>query len=673
MNVRLSKLHDKFMRHEVVQHPDFEKCITEESISGNQWTLRLSYTDQNHARIEDHFDIQVIDHHSLPHVTCSLTRFMHRGGPRNDTREALFKPGKWLGPEIVVNPIQQQSKSPRPSSTRSLEHPPLTTVLTTQNSREDSRVATRSPSTTPQSNLASRRDRPSTPASIGSKINKRENSVEYRILTIGKAFAKGTQILVSKPKGSLRQRLATVRRCFRSTIEKGPSCQSITLRDMWELLQEQDVSVGDVYFKTRSHIEKLENDVGSTSNVATYIAGVREFYGLDKMDSPPPKVRELRGRQRLELAFDRIMSFIKTLTAYYEGDVDIAIGIFTFLEVLRRLAAKNTETGEETIPLLNPVAFQWWYERENCSYEDMCQRFDLLAFSSASPEMCIEKPVTTILNKIRQRSQSLTRLDAEDETNSAIEHTSPTTEADCADKSKNLLLQIAPRLAKYMTPRNKDTYVDRFKGDDEEQENMRLALRILKGEALNDELLSTSLDVVYAIVDILLYSPTMVQRRSQPDEKRRRLEHEMDRDTRIDASEVQSSLQELPLPPALLENNAEDQHVPPEMDQIISENQGRIGLGEWTGCNFTGGMDYDFLLNQAFGSAGTSNHFGSIVDPSQFDSQFVQSTYPEGADFGGMDASDGLQLFSWQVFPNNDWSGSADVASGGFFHDNHLG
>lgn len=101
---------------------------------------------------------------------------------------------------------------------------------------------------------------------------------------------------------------------------------------MWELLQEQDVSVGDVYFKTRSHIEKLENDVGSTSNVATYIAGVREFYGLDKMDSPPPKVREFRGRQRLELAFDRIMSFIKTLTAYYEGDVDIAIGIFTFLE-----------------------------------------------------------------------------------------------------------------------------------------------------------------------------------------------------------------------------------------------------------------------------------------------------------------------------------------------------
>lgn len=349
-------------------------------------------------------------------------------------------------------------------------------------------------------------------------------------------------------------------------------------------------------------------------------------------------------------------------------------GIIALIDlVLRRLAAKNTETGEETIPLLNPVAFQWWYERENCSYEDMCQRFDLLAFSSASPEMCIEKPVTTILNKIRQRSQSLTRLDAEDKTNSAIEHTSPITEADCSDKSKNLLLQIAPRLAKYMTPRNKDTYVDSFKGDDEEQENMRLALRILKGEALNDELLSTSLDVVYAIVDILLYSPPMVQRRSQPDEKRRRLEHEMDRDTRIDASEVQSSLQELPLPPALLENNAEGQHVPPEMDQIISENQGRIGLGEWTGCNFTGGMDYDFLLNQAFGSAGTSNHFGSIVDPSQFDSQFVQSTYPEGADFGGMDASDGLQLFSWQVFPNDDWSGSADVASGGFFHDNHLG
>ena len=102
INVRLSKLHDKFVRYELVQNPDFEKFITGESISDNQWTLRLSYTDQNHARIEDHFDIEVIDHRFLPHVTCSLTRFMHRGGPRNDTREALFKPWKWLGPEMYV-------------------------------------------------------------------------------------------------------------------------------------------------------------------------------------------------------------------------------------------------------------------------------------------------------------------------------------------------------------------------------------------------------------------------------------------------------------------------------------------------------------------------------------------------------------------------------------------
>ncbi|KAG8413014.1 hypothetical protein J3458_013435 [Metarhizium acridum] len=333
MNVRLSKLHDKFMRHELVQNPDFEKFITEESISGDQWTLRLSYTDQNHARIEDHFDIQVIDHHSLPHVTCSLTRFMHRGGLRKDTREALFKPGKWLGPELVVNPIQHQSKSPRPSSTRSLEHPPLTTVLTTQDSREDSRVATRSPSTLTQSKLTCKPNHRTTPASIGSsKNNKKENSVEYSILTIVKAFVKVIQILVSKPKDSPRNRLATVRRCFRRTIEKNPSCQSVSLLNTWEKLQNQNVPVDDVYSKTSSHIKNLEIGVGCTKNVATYIAGVRDLYGLDKTDNPPPKVRQNRGRQRLELGFDRIMKLIKALTAYYEGDTDIAMSIFTFLE-----------------------------------------------------------------------------------------------------------------------------------------------------------------------------------------------------------------------------------------------------------------------------------------------------------------------------------------------------
>lgn len=90
------------MRHELVQNPDFAKFVTEESISGDQWILRLSYTDQNHAVTEDHFDIQVIDHHPLPHVICGLTRFIQNDGPRIDTRQALFKPGKWLGPELYV-------------------------------------------------------------------------------------------------------------------------------------------------------------------------------------------------------------------------------------------------------------------------------------------------------------------------------------------------------------------------------------------------------------------------------------------------------------------------------------------------------------------------------------------------------------------------------------------
>lgn len=99
---KLQELHDTYLRHELVQNPEFEKCITNETTSGNQWKLRLSYTDQNHHRIEDYLEIEVVDHHRLPHVICTLTRTPRHGGHRQDMRELLFKPGKWLGPELYV-------------------------------------------------------------------------------------------------------------------------------------------------------------------------------------------------------------------------------------------------------------------------------------------------------------------------------------------------------------------------------------------------------------------------------------------------------------------------------------------------------------------------------------------------------------------------------------------
>ena len=115
-------------------------------------------------------------------------------------------------------------------------------------------------------------------------------------------------------------------------METNPSSQNVPLIDKWEKWRDQNVPVDDIYSKTDSHITKLETGVGSTRNVATYIAGVRDFYGPRETDSPPLTVRQNRPRLNLELGFDRIMNLTKALTAYYEGDTDIAMSIFTFLE-----------------------------------------------------------------------------------------------------------------------------------------------------------------------------------------------------------------------------------------------------------------------------------------------------------------------------------------------------
>ncbi|KID94388.1 hypothetical protein MAJ_09665, partial [Metarhizium majus ARSEF 297] len=554
MNMRLLELHDKYLQHGLFDDPEFVNSVTEESVTGCHWTLRRSYTIDGHA-IEEQFDIQLFDRDHVPHVRCGL-RLVVRGyeAPQEDSRNKIFMPGKWIGPNLEVEVTEQNFISPQALlATTSPEFPLETNNLMPQALNEHPPA----PSTIIESS-------PPTPSdsSIIQKPNKNRetktkyDSVEYRILSIAEAFRKGSQILASKPYDEPLKRLKTIRRCFDKSIEKERQ-----LMVFWRQMKDESTPAAKIYSKTCSHVKGMLKNVTTIGNVGKYMTGLKDYYCPGKTDGPRPLFRT--PKFRLRNAFKRIMGLTSLLYAYYGVS---AIAIFTFLQ-----------------------AFQSWYGGEKYRYKDLCENFALPIFKDAPNKIYFEAPTETILRAIRSRLQHITGCDSGHEADTGVENTENGTKDHCPDESKNFILNNAQRLTKHISCEDRELFIAASHGTNKEQENMRLAMRIVNGEALQSEASAASIDVVYMIVDFLLHSVRQKKRQSEPRKsmkRKRALENEADRDTTLSLSETQHGPPNSSpgsLDPNLLGDNTTDQaslHIPPEENQIVSESHNMTRVGE---------------------------------------------------------------------------------------------
>lgn len=98
----------KYLREEIIGDVEFSKSIAEARSVGNQWILRRSYIQHPHI-IQEEFRIEVRDQE---HVRCTLKlNVPGHDAPREDTREIIFKPHAWCGPELYVTCRTQRKPS----------------------------------------------------------------------------------------------------------------------------------------------------------------------------------------------------------------------------------------------------------------------------------------------------------------------------------------------------------------------------------------------------------------------------------------------------------------------------------------------------------------------------------------------------------------------------------
>lgn len=167
-----------------------------------------------------------------------------------------------------------------------------------------------------------------------------------------------------------------------------------------------------------------------------------------------------------------------------------------------RARAKSVGALINHIPVVNPFAFHSWYKAVD--YEATCEKLkeDSRSFRKAPQTISYQITGSTILDKVRERAVDISRSSFE----------SP-------DRSKTFILRNAERLAKCIAY---DTLYVRVGSHQESSENQELAWRILNRNALPEELETTSVAVVYIIVDVLLnrcprpMHTTIAQRVSKP-------------------------------------------------------------------------------------------------------------------------------------------------------------
>ncbi|EFY90542.1 hypothetical protein MAC_03320 [Metarhizium acridum CQMa 102] len=594
----------RYLRDGLFDDADFANSFVQDQESDSNWTLRRSYSAQGHA-IREHFNIQLFDQDDIPLVKCSLKLFIQSlDAPQDDTREKIFKPRSWFGPDLDIEVIEQQVDSQHRPTTTPLLPASTSTNSVSQSLTEESVL----PSIIPG-------PEPATKTLTGKVAIKKDRSLEHRMLTTAKAFVRGIQILVSKPQGNQAKRLRTIRKCFDTSARNEHPIETGQLMLLWMRLKSDKTPIGQICDRTTSKTKDLELSVASIKNVGNYIAGITELENARKARDNGSKY--LCGR-----ALDRILKVISRLIEYYGT---VAITVFTFLEVggfgvarlgntaikgadneryfydglvalidlsLRRFVATARETEADaipdSIPVLNPVAFHWWYEGEKGCYEDLCQNLRLPAFANATPNTYTERPPSMILDVCEPGSNS-------------------------PDKSTDFILQNAQRLAKYMSCKDEETYLKSFEGDKEKHDMAKLASRILNGTSSQEELLTAPTDVVYMIVEMLL-----LDSRSKQGVKRKRASGN-EQDKRSDGSRFHHDLRQPVSPVDLLDQNTRGQAAP-----------------------LTGGMD----ISQG-------------LPP--LDQQFPPGFFD--IDFEGMDANDRLPQFDSQLAL--DWANLMDMDSVG--------
>ncbi|KID78692.1 uncharacterized protein G6M90_00g027610 [Metarhizium brunneum] len=628
----------RYLRDGLFDDADFANSFVQDQESDSNWALRRSYSAQGHT-IREHFNIQLFDQDDIPLVKCSLKLFIQSpDAPQDDTREKIFKPRSWFGPDLDIEVIEQQVDSQHRPTTTTLLPASTSTNSVSQGLTEESVL----PSTIPGPEPA--------PKTLTGKVAiKKDRSLEHRMLTTAKAFVRGIQILVSKPQGNQAKRLRTIRKCFDTSARNEHPIETGQLMRLWMRLKSDKTPIDQICARTTSKTKDLELSVASIKNVGNYIAGITELENARKARDNGSKY--LCGR-----ALDRILEAISRLVEYYGS---VAITVFTFLEVggfgvarlgntaikgadneryfydglvalidlsLRRFVATARETEadaiSDAIPVLNPVAFHWWYEGEKGRYEDLCQSLKLPAFANATTNIYTERLPSTILDEFSAQSQQARSHDGSHDNNNNVDYANSESGSNSPDKSTDFILHNAQRLAKYMSC-NKETYLQSFEGDKEKHGMAKLASRILNGTSSQEELLTAPTDVVYMIVEMLL-----LDSRSKQGVKRKRASGN-EQDKRSDGSSFHHDSRQPVSPVDLLDQNTSGQAAP-----------------------LTGGMDISQGLPP--------------LDP-QFPPGFFD------IDFEGMDTNDRLPQFDSQL--SLDWAnlmamdsfGAQGSSSGGVF------
>lgn len=381
---------------------------------------------------------------------------------------------------------------------------------------------------------------------------RQDNKVARYILLMAQYFVKGSLVLVNKPTKSQRTKLAGIRQCVKETRESDEAGDTVRLPALWRRWKKEGVKEDKIFSTTFSHTEELKRSVASMHNVGYYLAGITEHDKLRPPGHPPPTKRKNTTRYYCARAVDRILKLVSRASQYYGTS---AMTIPTFLESefsntayyalltvtkvggfsmtsfghttissdesffydglvslidlsWRRLAAAHTEmdqniqteqdaeidhdageahstmTEQDAVPVLNPFGFHSFYTEAD--YNSTCKTLDQSIFLKAPQTISYELPTSKILRKGRERLDSTC-------------NGHPT--SGLSDESSTFILRYAQRLAKHITL---DEKVERTKGYKDNEENLELALRVLDGNALPEELATASITVVYIIVDILL-------------------------------------------------------------------------------------------------------------------------------------------------------------------------
>ncbi|OAQ74372.1 hypothetical protein VFPPC_01894 [Pochonia chlamydosporia 170] len=540
-------LRAKFLQDGLLDNVDFVNSITEESIEDTHWTLCRSYTVRSHV-IEEEFDIQLSDGDKTPHVECALkVTIRSKDAPQDDTREKIFKPRRWFGPDLEVEVVDQHISPGRLSA----ETSPGSSSLSSVSLRQELIGRRATPSTISESQLPLQADLPNRPTSVT-----KYNTIEYCTLITAKAVAEGSRILVNEPQKEQDELMASIRNCFKEEMS------SDSLMAKWKQWKEEGIPFSELFGLTNSYSEELLLSAVSIENVGRYMTGITQHYNFSSQNEEPPAIPSKKNDQpyyRDGQIVHGILKLTSELSNYYGTS---AIALFTILEVgnaslaylsgsapgndffneavvalidlsWRRLANEQEATYLCTLPVVNPPAFHSWYTGHN--YQETCMNMNLKSFANNQERSHFELPATEILRAIRERSKNIVRSSADHGVNT--------------DTSKQFILHNAPRLAKYITNEERQSRTKQY--TEGEQKNVDLALSILEGTASSENLLTTPIEVVFIIVDILLdrnpkarRKRTKTAKRKCASKKSRLLENGADKDLHTGTSRTQQGIQQ---------------------------------------------------------------------------------------------------------------------------------